>query len=92
MVRAVVEVFAGSWNPFGTVFGSQTKVVVLLNPLHTATRDGIGTGVPWFYSQFHSHTQNLLFDRAWASQTAEQDPTFFNRLCELHAPDYMWIG
>jgi carbonic anhydrase len=35
-----------------------------------------------------------LFDRnvAWADRKTEQDPTFFRRLSEQQAPQYLWIG
>jgi carbonic anhydrase len=35
-----------------------------------------------------------LFDRniAWSNRKAEQDPTFFRRLSEQQAPQYLWIG
>ena len=37
---------------------------------------------------------NHLFDRnvAWANRKSEQDPTFFRRLSEQQAPQYLWIG
>ncbi|MEW5310565.1 MAG: hypothetical protein WDW38_002351 [Sanguina aurantia] len=37
-------------------------------------------------------SQVMKNNRAWASSVIEQDATYFDRLCELHAPDYMWIG
>jgi carbonic anhydrase len=35
-----------------------------------------------------------LFDnnRAWAEKTRQDDPGFFNRLAQLQAPQYLWIG
>ncbi len=35
-----------------------------------------------------------LFDsnRAWAAQKTAQDPKFFQRLCAIQRPDYLWIG
>ena len=35
-----------------------------------------------------------LFDnnRAWATQITREDPSFFSRLSNQHAPKYMWIG
>ncbi len=31
-------------------------------------------------------------NRAWAARQTERDPGFFERLCGLQAPDYLWIG
>ncbi len=31
-------------------------------------------------------------NRAWATRQTHQDPLFFSRLCELQAPDFLWIG
>lgn len=31
-------------------------------------------------------------NRAWASQTAAEDPEFFSRLAEQQKPKYLWIG
>src|SRR5215831_19959143 len=31
-------------------------------------------------------------NRAWAARQTRQDALFFSRLCELQAPDYLWIG
>ncbi len=35
-----------------------------------------------------------LFDsnRAWAAGHVDRDPAFFERLCDIQAPDYLWIG
>jgi len=35
-----------------------------------------------------------LFDnnRAWAAGQLRRDPAFFERLCGIQAPDYLWIG
>jgi carbonic anhydrase len=35
-----------------------------------------------------------LFDknRNWAKRRTEQDPAFFDRLCGLQSPKYLWIG
>ena len=34
----------------------------------------------------------LANNRAWAEQQTARDPAFFERLCGLQAPDYLWIG
>jgi carbonic anhydrase len=34
----------------------------------------------------------LANNRAWARRQTERDPGFFERLCALQAPDYLWIG
>jgi carbonic anhydrase len=41
-----------------------------------------------------THTLDHLFDRnlVWAHRKTEQDPTFFRRLSEQQAPNYLWIG
>lgn len=31
-------------------------------------------------------------NRAWAAQQASRDPAFFDRLCNIQRPDYLWIG
>jgi carbonic anhydrase len=31
-------------------------------------------------------------NRAWANACAQNDPQFFNRLCAIQRPDYLWIG
>jgi carbonic anhydrase len=31
-------------------------------------------------------------NRAWAAEMKRQDPDFFRRLLEEHAPDFLWIG
>jgi carbonic anhydrase len=31
-------------------------------------------------------------NRAWAAARVADDPRFFDRLCEIQRPDYMWIG
>ncbi|HEY7336504.1 MAG TPA: carbonic anhydrase [Bryobacteraceae bacterium] len=35
-----------------------------------------------------------LFDnnRQWAGRQTSRDPQFFERLCEIQAPEYLWIG
>jgi len=32
------------------------------------------------------------FNRAWAQQMRQVDPRFFDKLSELQAPEYLWIG
>jgi len=41
-----------------------------------------------------TNTLEHLFDRnvQWAHRKAGEDPTFFRRLSEQQAPDYLWIG
>ena len=34
----------------------------------------------------------LANNRAWAARQTERDPAFFERLCAIQAPDYLWIG
>jgi carbonic anhydrase len=34
----------------------------------------------------------LANNRAWAADRTRQDPKFFERLCGLQAPEYLWIG
>ncbi|MCE9637472.1 MAG: carbonic anhydrase [Planctomycetes bacterium] len=31
-------------------------------------------------------------NRAWAARHTEHDPAFFERLCAIQRPDYLWIG
>jgi len=31
-------------------------------------------------------------NRQWAEQQTQRDPQFFERLCEIQKPDYLWIG
>ena len=31
-------------------------------------------------------------NRAWADEQRRRDPAFFERLCAIQAPDYLWIG
>ena len=37
-------------------------------------------------------TQLIENNRAWAAEMTREDPEFFRRLSNLHAPDYLWIG
>ena len=34
----------------------------------------------------------LANNRAWAERQTRRDPAFFDRLCAIQAPDYLWIG
>jgi carbonic anhydrase len=34
----------------------------------------------------------LANNREWALKQTRRDPQFFERLCEIQAPDYLWIG
>jgi len=34
----------------------------------------------------------LTNNRAWAERQTQKDPSFFERLCSLQTPDYLWIG
>ncbi|SRR5713101_7657841 len=34
----------------------------------------------------------LASNRAWAARQTRRDPAFFERLCALQTPDYLWIG
>jgi len=40
------------------------------------------------------YSLSRLFERnrAWAAGRIAADPHFFDRLCEIQAPDYLWIG
>jgi carbonic anhydrase len=40
------------------------------------------------------HSLKHLFDnnRSWADDMTRKDPAFFERLCRLQAPEYLWIG
>jgi carbonic anhydrase len=31
-------------------------------------------------------------NRKWATRHRERDPEFFDRLCEIQAPSYVWVG
>jgi carbonic anhydrase len=34
----------------------------------------------------------LANNHRWAEQQTQRDPQFFDRLCEIQKPDYLWIG
>lgn len=37
-------------------------------------------------------SQLLANNRAWASQQTRRDPNFFESLCAIQRPEYLWIG
>jgi carbonic anhydrase len=39
-----------------------------------------------------SYEKLLLENKAWAAEKVEDDPEFFNRLKNIQAPEYLWIG
>ena len=40
----------------------------------------------------HSISDLLANNRAWAARQIEREPAFFERLCAIQAPEYLWIG
>ena len=45
------------------------------------------------YDKVMSSLADLLANnRQWAEQQTRRDPQFFERLCDIQAPDYLWIG
>ena len=48
------------------------------------------------WSEEEIRNENLChlfdFNRAWARQMQEVDPTYFKRLADLQAPEFLWIG
>ena len=45
------------------------------------------------YDRVMSSLADLLANnRQWAAQQIRRDPQFFERLCEIQTPDYLWIG
>jgi carbonic anhydrase len=45
------------------------------------------------YDKVMSSVADLLANnRQWAEQQTRRDPRFFERLCDIQAPDYLWIG
>ena len=48
----------------------------------------------WSEEEIRSENLSHLFDfnRAWARQMREVDPTYFKKLAELQAPEFLWIG
>ncbi|MFZ4056681.1 MAG: carbonate dehydratase [Ferruginibacter sp.] len=39
-----------------------------------------------------SYDKLLLENKAWAQETIEDDPEFFNRLTHIQSPEFLWIG
>ena len=39
-----------------------------------------------------SYEKLLLENKAWARESVEDDPDFFNRLAHLQTPEFLWIG
>jgi carbonic anhydrase len=48
----------------------------------------------WSEEEIRSENLSHLFDfnRAWARQMSEVDPTYFNKLAQLQTPEFLWIG
>jgi carbonic anhydrase len=48
----------------------------------------------WSEEEFRNDNLSHLFDfnRAWARQMSEVDPTYFDRLAKLQTPEFLWIG
>jgi len=48
----------------------------------------------WSEEEIRSENLSHLFDfnRAWARQMSEVDPTYFDKLARLQAPEFLWIG
>jgi carbonic anhydrase len=48
----------------------------------------------WSEEAINNETLHHLFDynRAWARQMNQVDPSFFSKLAKLQAPEYLWIG
>lgn len=45
------------------------------------------------YDKLMSSLADLLANnRQWAEQQIRRNPQFFERLCDIQAPDYLWIG
>lgn len=40
----------------------------------------------------HTYEKLLLENKAWAAETVQRDPEFFNRLSQLQSPEFLWIG
>jgi carbonic anhydrase len=40
----------------------------------------------------HGPSDLLANNRAWAQEQKRRDPEFFERLCAIQRPDYLWIG
>ncbi|MDR1995440.1 carbonate dehydratase [Azonexus sp.] len=48
----------------------------------------------WSEAEIRNENLSHLFDynRAWARQMREIDPTYFDKLAQLQAPEFLWIG
>ncbi len=48
----------------------------------------------WSEEEIRSENLSHLFDfnRAWAQRMQEVDPNYFNKLAQLQAPEFLWIG
>jgi carbonic anhydrase len=48
----------------------------------------------WSVEEVRNENLSHLFDfnRAWAKQMREIDPTYFDKLAQLQTPEYLWIG
>ena len=48
----------------------------------------------WSEEEIRSENLSHLFDfnRAWARQMQEVDPTYFDKLSQLQTPEFLWIG
>ncbi len=48
----------------------------------------------WSEEEVRSENLSHLFDfnRAWARQMSEVDPTYFDRLAKIQTPQFLWIG
>ncbi len=48
----------------------------------------------WSEEEIRSENLSHLFDfnRAWARQMQEVDPTYFDRLAKIQTPEFLWIG
>lgn len=40
----------------------------------------------------HSYEKLLLENKAWAAEKISEDPVYFERLSQLQAPEFLWIG
>jgi len=40
----------------------------------------------------HSYEKLLLENKAWAAEKISDDPEYFERLSQLQAPEFLWIG
>jgi carbonic anhydrase len=40
----------------------------------------------------HSYEKLLLENKAWAAEKTSEDPEYFERLSQLQAPEFLWIG